>query len=809
MSDFIYDITHAWRTLCKQPATSLLIVVTLALGIGVNTAMFSMTWHVLLAPLPYEDGEQLVKLQQQQPGNQREDVPWSLPTLRDLREQNTVFSSVLQYFETEFILYSEQGSFLVYSGAVDGNFFPTLGLQPSLGRLLVPDDDRQGAAPVMVISNEFWAEAFNTSPDVIGSTVEMAGFAYTIVGVLSDVPPYPRANDVWVPAANDFVMTDERVMNDRREGFVSPVIGKLNDGVSLEEAREYLELFAARMKASYPDIFEESGYAITLQPLKETITGTSSRTMVLLMALAGLVVLIASTNFANITLARMMKRSQELAVREAVGANPDRIKRQLFTENMLVSLIGGAAGLALTAFSLRFISEFAALYTPLSTEINLDWRVMWFGLVVALAVGGLSSLIAGDQVRDINRALKEGGSKASFSIRAKKMKDGLLAAQCALAFVMLTSTALMASSLYGLVSQPTGYETEGVVVLSTVMRGMDVSTMWPERDMMLQVLEETRAAPGVLAAGLSGLPLLQKSGFPAHPVILEGGAADGSDQTIREASTIVSEGFFDVMGIPLLAGRSFAGTDDENAPEVVMVNETFASRYFPAGNTVGQRMSMTGGNSWQTIIGVVGDIRARGIDTPDAAMIYMNYGASPTQLINLYVKTTGDLQAAANAVMRTMQRLDPLQPIDSITPLDDIKDQWLAPTRLRTGLISAFGILALVVTLSGVVGVVSYNINQRVKEIGMHMAIGANPNNVMAMFISQGLKIYVAGLLMGLALMVGVTPLIEPLLYETSAVDIHIYVASTLVLTVAVLIAMYLPARKASVMSPSEALHCE
>jgi predicted permease len=813
MNQLLHDLAYAWRNLWKQPATSLLIIATLALGIGVNTAMFSMTWHVLLAPLPYEDGDRLVKLEQLETENPQVELPWALTTLTDLRAQNTVFSSVLQYFQESYPLYRERGAFQANAGVVDGNFFSALGIAPALGRLLVPEDDKVGAAPVMVLGNEFWRNEFGGDADVLGSVVEMQGISYTVIGVLPDVLPYPRANDVWVPAATDWVMSNSFVVKDRsNSGLLRHVIGKLDDGVSLEQARQHLRLFAGRLSEAYPDVYRaEAGYTVVALPLKDTIAGPSSRTVSLLMSLAALVVLIACVNFANLTLAGIMRRSQELAVREAVGADPGVIKRLLITENLVVSAIGGLVGLGMAALMLGFVAAFAAVYTPLATEISLDGHVLWFCLGLTLALGLASALIASSQSRDINRALKESGSKATASAGAKQLRDALLATQCALAFVMLASTALMASSLYRLANQPTGYDMDGVVVLRMVMRGMNLSTMWTEQDMMWQVLDETRALPGVTAAGLFGRPLLEALGFPdvPDPISIETGAEDGGDRTIRERFTIASEGLFDAMSIPLLAGRSFMRSDDRNAPKVVLINDSFARRHFPAGDALGQRLSFDSDEGWMTIVGIVGDIRARGIDTADTAMVYTNYGSSPTQLINLYVKTNGDWRQTADAVAAIVQRHDPLQPIDSITSLDEVKDQWLVPTRLRTGLIAAFGVLALLVTLSGVIGVVSYNISQRVREIGVHMAVGASPRGILRLFIGQGLKIYLLGLSLGLALMFLVAPLVEPLLYETPAFDIRLYCVSALVLSLAVLVALYLPARKASRMNPTAALHTE
>lgn len=810
MQGLRHDLKFAWRRCLKQPGLSALIVMTLALGIGINTAMFSVTWHLLLAPLPYDEGDRLVKLEQQEPGNGQFNTPWSLPTLADLRAQTTVFSAVLQYFQDSATLYSSRGPFQVDYSAVDGNFFTALGLQPASGRLFTADDDGPGATPVIVLGHRFWKEELGEDPDLIGSALEMNGFTYTVIGILPDIPPYPRSNDVWVPAASDFVMTNEHMVAERREAVISHVIGKLKEGVTLEQAREELTLFAGRMANSYPDIHTtQSAYTVFARPLQEDINGGATRTVLLLTGLAALVALIACSNVANITLAGIIQRNQELAVREAIGAPPLRIRWQLIIESMMICAVGGVVGLVVMSLSLGFITDFAALYTPMASEITVDGRVLWFCLALTLFVGLASALLASGQRRDLNQALKDGGDKATSSVRSRRTRDLLLTAQCALACIMLTATALVSMSLYRLATQPTGYETAGVVAVTTTMRGMNLETMWRERDMMVQVLRESSTLPGVSATGLTGTPLLQGPGFPPRPLLLEGAGADGTDRRIREAFTIVSAGFFDVMSIPLLEGRHFANSDDDKAPEVVIVNASFSERYFSEGNALGRRLSLNGGNTWASIVGVVGDIRARGINSPDEPMVYTHYAASPTQRINMYVKTSSDVHDTGNAVATIIRRLDPLQPIEAVVALDQVKNQWLAPMRLRTMVVAAFGLLALIVTFAGAVGVVSCNVSQRVREIGVHMAIGATPTRISRLFVLQGLNVCLLGVGLGLLLLLAAAPLLEPLLYETVARDTGIYLSSVALLMLAVLTAVYLPTRKARRMSPIVALHAE
>ncbi|HWK54038.1 MAG TPA: ABC transporter permease [Hyphomicrobiales bacterium] len=814
MSEFTHDIALAWRNAWRQPASSLLIIITLALGLGVNTAIFSMTWNVLLAPLPYADGDRLVTLRQDEASKGREGFSWSRPTLSDFREQNNVFSELIKYNSWALTFVGRGEPYQGLAGLVTGSFFETLGVKAALGRLLSMDDDRPGAEPVLMLSHEFWLGKFAGDPAVIGTTLEIQHSLYRIVGVLPRMPGYPHANDVWIPDTKDpYALAGVGTNPSRRALVISRVIGKLLDGITFEEAARDTEVIAQRLAVAYPDDYA-ADYNVTLVPLKDELTRDSRLTVLLLMALAALVVLIACANVANLNLARTMARNQELAIREAVGASPGRIVRQLLTENLILAFAGSILGLLIAWPCLRLLADFASRYTPLASEIRMGGSVLLFSFILALAAGILGSAVSFFGKRDINKALKEGGDKITASVSGVHRRNALLMVQFAFAFVVLTVSALIILSLARLNRQDLGFELDQVLTVNMILN-VDLSDpMQMERkmrDFSRGVLTAISNIPEVSQAAIrTGAPLLEQVAFSvAFPFEIEGWSATEPGVGTSATINMISEDYFKLMDISLLQGRPFLSTDDENAVPVAIVNESFAKRFFPEGNTLGGNIRLSGvDDEWRPIVGVVADVRSTGIDETEGPVVYYSYWQFSVEGVNLYVKTAANAELLARNIAGVVHELDPRQAV-LVKPLGDIKSTWLAPARLRATLIGLFGLLSLVVTLSGVIGVVSYNIGQHVREIGIRMAIGATPSRVVTMFIGEGLKVYAAGLLLGLALMLAIAPSLEPLLYQTSATDAGIYLLSMSVLTLVVLGAIYLPASKAGAMSPVAALHCE
>lgn len=820
MNELFHDIAFSWRNALKRPATSLLIVVTLALGIGANSAIFSMTWRVLLAPLPYADGDRLVKLEQQAPLLGWSDFGWSGPTVEDFRVQKDVFVDLAGYLQLPFTVAGGAEPRQVSAGVVSWNFLDVLGVRAALGRSFVESDDVDGAAPVLLLADEFWREEFAANPAVIGTTLVIKDIAYTVIGVLPQMPPWPHDNDIWMPTASDpyrlYAWTNG--YEARGGSWTALVLGRLHERLSIAQAQNKVDILAARLDSVYPDDYPE-GYAVVMNSVQAEITGNSGTTFWILSSLTLLVALIASANVASLNMANLAVRNQELAIREAVGASPGRIVRQVLTENLLLAGIGCLLAVAVSYPALRLLKGFALEFTPLANGIGMDASVISFAILVALLTWLLSASHVLFGSRDINRALKEGGDKTTTSAGAAWRRQALLMMQFALAFIVLSSAMLMVFSLFSLNGQHGGYEPEQVVAANLMI---DVDFGEPEQaeapyatvepyysSFSRTLLEKARAAAVVEEAGLlAGVPLLQNLSYlGAVTFDIEGRTFANPADRATAPYHAATEGFFEALRIPLLQGRLFDTSDGENSLPVALINDSFAQAYFPEGDALGQRIRFIGDSTWRTIVGVVGDLRSEGLDRVEGAAAYYNYWQYPTEVITVYLKTSEGTEAVERLVGGIVRGIHPRQSVESVAPLKAIAAQWLAPFSLRTVLISLFGLLALVVTLSGVVGIVSNNVGQRVREIGVHMAVGASPYKVTRMFVIQGLRIYACGLVLGLVLTLLAAPMLEPLLYQTSVSDPGIYAAVILLLTLVVLLAIYLPARKAGALNPVEALH--
>jgi len=804
------DIAFAWRNALKRPGTSLLIILTLALGIGANSAMFSMAYHVLFAPLPYADGERLVRIEQNEPEVGRANVPSSVQSFFDYRDQSSVFSDVLEYHSMQFTLLGHGDPRRVQTGVVSWNYFNVLGIRPLLGRTFTAGEDEIGSEPLIVLSNDFWVTQFNSDPGIVGATLEMNNAIHTVIGVLPPIPAFPDDNDIWVTASSCPFRASEMMINNRSMAMLSGVFGKLREGVTLEAASRDVNTVAQRLLTSYPDAYsEQRGYSASLRPLKDEMVGESAATFLLLLGIAVLVIFIACANVANLNLVRMAARNQELAIREALGANPSRIARQLLTESILFALAGGLLGLMVAYPGLSLLSEFAAGHTSLASEIAMDGTVFLFSLAVAVVTGIISGSASAFSRRDINKALKESSGKVTASAAGNKRRQLLLVVQFALSFVILTTAALIALSLYRLNSEDPGFDPDRVLVVSMDLNFSNYANNQQVRDFGTRLLEQARNLPGVDIAGIASDTPLQSGLLGARPFDIEGRVATDAGARATTEISVVTADYHRLMNIPLRRGRFLTAADDENAPAALLINRAFEQQHFPAGDAIGQRISMDGGQSWHEVVGVVGNVRSRGLDREPGPAVYVSFRQFPTSRIDLFLKSGADMQTLGGHVTDLIHGLDSQQAVAGINTLREIKSQWLATPRLIAILVGLFGLLATVMTLSGVIGVVSFNVNQRFREVGVRMAIGANPKHVRDLFLKQGLKMYLAGLAAGLALLGLGAPTLNDFLYRTSALNAGVYALSTLLLTAAVFGAMLLPANRASQLDPVMALHTD
>ncbi|MGV3590612.1 MAG: ADOP family duplicated permease [Gammaproteobacteria bacterium] len=799
MIGLAYDTAVAWRSARKHPALSLLIVLTLALGIGANGAMFSVAYRMLFAPLPFTDGERLVTLEQR--GAFTNDLPWQPLTLEDLRAETSAFEKLLGYVQLEYALLGQGEPYYATVGIVQHDYFSALGIQPVLGRAFAPEDDVIGAAPVMLLGYEFWQSKFGGDENVVGRSVEMNGVVHTVTGVLPPLPAWPRANAVWIPWSADTIMGDPDFLGRRSDvssGIIWSVIGKLRVGAALIDAQREVDAFATQFRQRWPDTVP-ADYQIEVHDLKTLMRGDGGLIFTPLLGLTLLVLFIACANVASLHLARLAVRGQELAVREAVGASPARIVRQLLGESLLYAAAGGVLGLCIAAPMLQLLGAVAATHTALASGLGTS-NVLMPTLGVALVAGVGSGLLAAFWRRDVNLALKEGGNRTSASASGTRRRRVLLVLQLALAFVMLTTAALVLLSMRRLDAQHPGYEVQGVVMANFQLdaayfgelQGIAFAT---------RLLEEVRALPGVESAAIAGAPLLRNPlyGQMSMQVERNGGTEEGSAFTV-----IVTEDYFSTLGIPLLSGRKFSESDDANAARVAVVNASFEQDYFPDG-ALGQRVSFREGN-WYTIVGVVGNVRRTALDSEDGPAFYQPYRQRPTSLIHLFVKNRSGADTSHESISAAVHRIDPRLALEQVRSLEALRGEWLAPRALVARLIAAAGVLALLISCSGVIGLVSYSVSQRVREIGVRMALGAAPGNILRMFMLQGLRTHLWGLLLGLALMFGVAALLEPLLYHTTGFEGIAWAASAFVLSLAVLMAVYLSAVRAGALDPVTAL---
>ncbi|MEW5251426.1 ABC transporter permease [Microbulbifer sp. 2201CG32-9] len=809
MSRILQDIGYAWRAAIKKPAISALIVITFALGIGANSAIFSMVYHVMLAPLPYPEGDRLLRLQQHQPVADRMDFGSSVQSFFDYRRLTTGLETLVEYHSMQFTLLGDGMPKRVQTGVVSWNFFKMLGVKPILGRDFVYGEDEPGSEPLILLSHRYWQEQFGGKEDVIGLSLEMNNAVHKVIGVLPPMPAYPDDNDIYISAASCPFRSSTGMINNRRPGMLT-LFGKLKESQNLERVTGEVNTIAGQLQAQYPDDYPTSnGYSANLISLKTEMIGDSSNTFILLLIISGLVVLIASANVANINLARASSRSQELAIREAIGASPGRIAQQLLTESILYALAGGVAGLLLAYPTLTLLSDFAADYTPLASEVKMDAMVLFFSLIISVIAGVISGSAAAFSRRNINSALKEGGDKVTASVTGQKWRSGLLTVQMALSFVILTISALVTMSLYKLSNQETGFNAENILAVNLDLNFSNYTNGQQVRDFTRNLLREVSALPDSEQVSVSAsFPLASNV---LGPIDFETQRQNLDRDEVRPRARVVSvtHQFHSLLGISLLQGRYFNASDDENNPGVVLINRSLAKQFFPDISPLGERLSVDGGQNWLEIIGVVADVRSTGLDQTEGIAFYVPFMQSPSGRVRLLVKSRISPYELRDPIINIVGLLDPQQAIASIQSMSDVKENWLATPTLIASLLGLFGFLSLLITLSGIFGVVSYSIGQRLKEIGIRIAVGATPKSIMRMMLKHSIRMILAGISIGLIGMWLVGPKLQAFLYQTNAFSPLIYLTILLVLVVAAILAVTAPTLRAIKLDPSSALRNE
>ena len=808
----LQDVRYGWRVLMKNPGFSLVAIITLALGIGANTAVFSVVYGVLLRSLPYQHGGQLVVLHQTATHANVGDIPFSAQEIFDYRDQSHTLAGLVEHHQMDFLLLGNNSAERVKTAVVSANFFDVLGVRPLLGRTFISNDERHGADAVLVLSYQYWQARYAGDPRIVGRVFQMNNRAHTVIGVLPPIPQYPSESDVYMPTSQcPFRSAPAFIAN--RNARMMTAFGRLKEGVNLGQAQADLATIANRLAMSYPESYPKRfGYSIAASPLRDDLTRRARATFLILPAAAGLVLLIACANVANMLLARFLKIERELAVRAALGASRARLVRQLLTESMVLSVAGGILGLVLAPPAVALLAKFAERFTARAGEIKLDVPVLLFAFAMALGCGllfGLAPAFASG--RFVTDSLSRGASRAVTS-RRQKLRGLLVIAQVAVSFMLLIGAGLTIRSFVKLQQVQLGFTPDRLLTLRLTPSFTHYATRAQGETLGHNILRRVADVNAVQSVALA-------SNFPFNPrgiAVGPGNVAfeiEGQHLAKGEVGpivdlTVVSPGYFATIRQAVVAGRDFTGHDDAKAANVAIINQSMARHRWPSENPVDKRVTFDGGKSWVKIVGVVADVKEYGLNRAVSDELYQPVDQGGFG-INLLVRTALDPAAVSPLVRSALHDVDPQLAVDQVSTVEQLEREWFASPRVVATLLGLFAALATLISATGIGAALALSVSQRRQELGIRMALGAQALSVVRMVIQQGLGLALAGTVIGIAGAIALTRLLSTLLYATSPTDVLTFVCvSVLFLTIAA-IACFIPARQATSIDPVIALRQE
>lgn len=798
----VQDVRYTLRTLGKSPGFTITAVCTLALGIGANTAIFSVINGVILRPLPYKDPNRLLAVDERP-------VAFSYPDFLDCTSQSRSFEKIAAWRNVGMNLTSPGEPEYIRTRAVSAAFFPVLGIEPILGRGFLPEEDRLGRAPVAIISYSFWQRRFSGHTDAIGKSVVLYGKSFTVIGVLPANFQFRGEPPVYT-----LISQDERIAQKRdlRPGIKA--IARMRPDITLEQVNTDLKVIGQRLAREYPAT--NSKMTFGAEPLEQQVIGDIGPTLYLLAGGIGLVLLIACANVANLFLARSLSRSREFAVRAALGAGRGRLIRQLLTESTLLSFLGGAAGLAIAAMGTRWALHHLPFGLPRAEEISLDGRALFFTALVSMFTGIVSGLVpVFRRQANLENRLKQGARGTSLGVH--RLQSCFVAAELALALVLLTGAGLMIRTLLQLWAVNPGFDPRSVLVMDLSLSPNALHQPEQIRNAWRQTLERVRNTPGVEAAALDSLTPMSGDN---QAIAYWTSASDTAPPNAPLARLFTPmPGYLQTMKIPLVRGRFFTDQDTVGKEPVVVIDEVFANKVFPKENPVGRGLSFQFMGRAR-IVGVVGSITHFSLDEdasgPRQPTFYLPFLQIPDQLMpmtvsgtSLLVRTSVNPASVMQAVKQSVLGPGRDQPVRGVTTMEQMVGDSIGRQRGMMLLLSIFAGLALTLAAIGIYGVISYSMNQRVQEMGIRMALGAQPAQVLRLILGQGMRMALVGLLAGLAASFALTRLMKKLLYGVSPNDPLTFVAVVLMIFLVALIASYLPARRASRIDPMVALRYE
>jgi putative ABC transport system permease protein len=815
----IQDLRLAIRSLLNTPGFSVVAIVTVALAIGANTAVFSLVNALLIRPLPYRAPQELVLLWQKFPNQGLEQIPVSAPEYLDYEKQTTSFERIAAFDYTNLNLTAGDMPERIQGAVVTPGLFPLLGIAPIEGRVFSNEEFGEGRDGVVVLSARLWHRRFNSDPNLVGRDIALNGRNYTVVGIMPAQFEFPlplfgvqgstfaERVDIWKPIA--FTKDELESRGSRSYG----VIARLKPGVSVGRAQAEIDTIHASWFKQFPDNYRASTrFGATLYPLHEQVVGGMRTALLILLSAVAVVLLIACANLTTMLLARAGAREREFAIRVALGASRLQLLRQILCESVLLALIGGFLGSLLAVWGLDLLRALGAQTVPRIAEANLDLRVLAVTLVVSVGTGILFGIIpalaSGNP--ELTEALKEGGRGSTTGVRRNRLRNGLVVAELAMALVLLVGAGLLMKSFARLQNVDPGFNPQNVLTMEVALPLAKYPRGKPVADLVAEATRGIKSLPGVEAAAFTSiLPLSGTNSDSSFDI--EGRDSAAARVFPDEEIRVVTPEYFQVLRMPLLQGRLFTEADNADAPKVVIINQALAKKWFPNTDPIGKRITFDDTRKpetvkWVTIVGVVGTIRHRGLDEKGKPEYYVAHAQQPYRSMILAVRSQQDPRSLTSAIRAEIRRMDPDLPAANVRTLEQVASDSIAPRRLSVVLLGVFAVVALVLASVGIYGVMSFLVVQRTHEIGVRMALGAQRGDVLALVVGRAAKLVLLGTATGLLLAIFSSRALSAMLYNVRAFDLQTFALVTFVLALVALLASYIPARRATKADPMIAL---
>jgi predicted permease len=807
------DVMYALRTLRHSPAFTTVVVLTLALGIGANAAIFSVVRGVLLKPLPHREGDRLVYLRHSADGPGGASLGFSVPEVGDFREGAKALGGIAEFSPWSMTLQDDDGAVRIDVGLVTGNYFEIMGLSPVLGRLTRPSDDGPGVSPVIVLTHDYWMKRFGGDPAIIGKQLKLDNKSVTVIGVVQPAPFFPgRVNALLNMVNSEHHLSAMMVQG--RTHRMTEMVARLAPGATLEQARTEVAAVSGRIQSEFKEAYDPgSHHRIAVIPFHEVLGERARLTLWLLMGAAAFVMIISAANVVNLTLMRGVRREHELVVRAALGASAARLRRLLLVENLVLTFMGAVLGTVIAIGGVRLLIKLAERYSPRAGEIRLDATVLGFTLALSISLALLLSFVA-SLPKEGNFAswISAGMRRISGSMRKQRLQRSLVVAQVAVSVVLLAGAGLLTRTMVRLSNVSTGLKTENVLTMEVtlltpaqLLAGRDAEA----KDRYDRMRREVAALPGVMEVGL-GSPMPLRSSSVRFEVKAEGKSLAVGEAVPRAELRTAGPEYFRAAGIPMVKGRPFAATDGPGSGKVVIINQTLADKFFPDEDPIGKRLAWTGdvlrftpiSGGWRTIVGVAGNTQDGGLDAQPREAMFMPFAQSLALGGGLVIRADSNVAGVTAAATRIVRRIAPTALIENVMTVAQIKDQSVAPRRLNAALISLFGILAVIIAAVGIAGVLAFSVSARTNEIGIRMSLGAGRAQVERMILREG------GVLLAIGLVLGVTgaffgaTLIRGLLFGVEPHDPITLIGVAVMMAAIGIVACWIPALRAARIDP-------